>query len=67
MDEVDGRTFTLDGYFDFVKIGVVEVPQVLVVEWKMETEDCVAALNARRGEGIVGLFAIGEVETDGFA
>ena len=67
MDEVDGRTFTLDGYFDFVKIGVVEVPQVLVVEWKMETEDCVAALNARRGESIVGLFAIGEVETDGFA
>ena len=26
MDEVDGRPFTLDGYFDFVKIGVVEVP-----------------------------------------
>ena len=40
---------------------------MLVVKREMETEDCVAALNARRGEGIVGLLAIGEVETDGLA
>ena len=44
-DEVGGRTFTLDGYFDFVEIGVVEVPKMLVVKWKMETKDSVASLS----------------------
>lgn len=34
---------------------------------EMETEDAVAALNARGGEGVVGLFAVGEVKTDGVA
>ena len=34
---------------------------------EMETEDAVAALSASGGEGVVGLFAIGEVQTDGIA
>ena len=44
--KVGGRTFTHKGNFDVVEIGVVEIPEVLVVKREMETEDAVAALNA---------------------
>ena len=53
-----------EGDFDIVEIGVVEVPEMLIMKGEMEAEDFIAALTARGGEGVVGFFTVGEVETD---
>lgn len=66
-DEVGGGTFVQERHFDIVEIGVVEVPEMLIMKGEMETEDFIAALTARWGEGVVGFFTVGEVETDGVA